>query len=144
MEQKHSNYLEDIGIKGALQTRIQTIINEYKKILPNKELQDVFVTDYFTEDGSRKYENLWLFFNDIICEAKNFNSEDNYDCVTYKPSGSTYWKITKKEYSFEETNDSSRFNIDLNINSEIKAILKSSRNNCKYLKEILLKYFIAK
>lgn len=83
MKEKFDTYIEIIGIKGELIDRIKTICEQYKEI-STEEITDIFVTDYINKDGSREYENLWLFSDDCCMEANNFITEDSFDCSILK------------------------------------------------------------
>lgn len=138
MKEKFDTYIEIIGIKGELIDRIKTICEQYKEI-STEEITDIFVTDYINKDGSREYENLWLFSDDCCMEANNFITEDSFDCSTLK-NRITRWEVNKQNYDFRDTSEKSRLNINFNMENDLSGELKASRENCNFLKDIFLTY----
>lgn len=138
MKEKFDTYIEIIGIKGELIDRIKTICEQYKEI-STEEITDIFITDYINEDGSREYENLWLFSDDCCMEANNFITEDSFDCSVLK-NRITRWEVNKQNYDFRDTSEKSRLNINFNMENDISGTLKASRENCNVLKDIFLTY----
>lgn len=56
MKQEFQEYLKSIGLTQTAIQKIETLYEYAKEICPD-EIQDMFVTDYFQEDGSRMYES---------------------------------------------------------------------------------------
>ena len=56
-----NGYLSSIGITGTMAARVQSIHDFYTEI-PGVTVDDVFVSEYVSGDGSREYESLWFFF----------------------------------------------------------------------------------
>lgn len=137
MERKYKDYLASIGIYGGIVERIENIMEQYRVIFPDKEVKDIFVTDYFSEDGNRNYESLWLFYDDVVCEAKNFITLDNFDCAKYSKDHLSLWRIEKKDFNLVEYNDNSRISLNANFGIDFEWEMKAARNNCIKLVQII-------
>ena len=141
MEKAFIDYLENIGISGALLTKVEDVYKFFNEYLEHK-IDDIFVSEYVDQDGSRIYENLW-FFNENFCfEAKLFNIQEDYDSCVIK-NNIEYFTIKKIDCDLiaNKTNDNSRMILDFRFKvSSIGGQLKSSKENCKYLSIIIKKY----
>ena len=63
---KLDEYLDGIGITtNVLKERVKLVYSVASQMCP-EEIEDIFVTDYIKEDGTREYESLW-FFSDKYC-----------------------------------------------------------------------------
>ena len=140
MRKEFIKYLESIGITKALQERIETIYECCKELCSN-ELNDIFVTDYLQEDGTREYENLWFFSDKYCMEAKNFITVDDFDISPIKKR-INYWTIQKQNYDFKKATGKSYLYLRVSCDVKVQLILKAANNNCDYLKEIILKYVV--
>lgn len=142
MKEEFKEYLASIGIGDTLQKRVAQIYQFYQKICPD-EIRAIFVTDYLQADGTRVYENLWFFSERYCMEAKQFVTTDDFDIEPMK-NKVTYVQIKKQEYDFEKATEKSRFNVIAYLSipalGALHGELKASKENCDYLKDILLKY----
>ena len=138
MKEEFIKYLESIDITKSLQGRIERIYECYKKLCSN-EITGIFITDYIKEDGLREYENLWFFSEKYCMEAKQFISTDNFDITPIKKR-INYLNIEKKYYDFKKATDKSRLFLRIGLGFEITGELKAAKENCDYLKKIILKY----
>jgi len=134
-------YLKSIGITtGALQKRVETIYECCKELCSN-EITDIFITDYIKEDGSREYENLWFFSDKYCMEAKQFITTDNFD-ITPINKKIYYFNIKKQNYDFKKATEKSRLSLITVFNTQVSGVFKAAKDNCDYLKEIILKYIV--
>ncbi len=74
-------------------------------------------------------------------EAKLFLTQDNFDMAPIA-KGVTRWEIEKQEYDFMKATDNSRLMLKVSLSPPVYCTFKASQQNCDYLKEILLKYFV--
>jgi hypothetical protein len=132
------DYLNSIGLAESLKNRVAIVLEDYKQIC-DQTINDIFVSEFIKEDGTREYESIWLFSNAYTMEAKKFINEDNFD-VTAIAKCIDYYQIRKKEYRFGKPSDQSRLIIDFITEHEIKGSLKASKTNCTNLWNIFLKY----
>jgi hypothetical protein len=135
-----AQYLTAIGMSEALRNRVQEVFEFYKALCPD-EIKAAFVTDYIKEDGSREFENLWFFSTEYMMEAKQFVTKDDFD-LTPILNKVKYWTLQKSDYDFKKASEKSRLHVHLILNTGISGDLKASKENCDYLKEIILKHII--
>ena len=72
MESTFIEYFNAIGLKGAFLNRATEIVDFYKNLYIEEKLKSVFISEYIEAEGDRRYENLWIFAEKSVCEAKNF------------------------------------------------------------------------
>lgn len=142
MEEKFNEYLKSIGITSkSLCDRIQTIYRIYSEVICPDQIEDIFVSEYFKEDGSREYESLWFFTSKYCMEAKQFTMKEDFDIepITKKIS---YWKVQSENYDFKEAKETSRLYLEfiIDLASGITSRLKAAKGNCDFLKELIFKY----
>ena len=141
MKEDFKNYLSSIGVTAkVLSERIETIYQFYQSIGLD-EITGIFLTDYILSDGTRLFESLWFFSENFAMEAKQFLVEDNFD-MSLLHKRVHYWNIKKQNYDFKKATEKSRLYIGFILNTGAGSFLKASKENCDYLKEIFLKYFI--
>ncbi len=138
MKEEFITYLESIGITKALHKKIETIHEFYQEICPD-EITDIFVTDYIKEDRSREYEDLWFFSEKYCMEAKLFITKDYFD-ITPIQKMVDYWTIQKQDYDFKKATEESRLYLKFNLASGRYGEFKAAKENCDYLRDIILKY----
>ena len=138
MKKELQQYLRDIGVTMALDSRIEEILGLYAKQLGG-EPEDILVSEYVTSDGTREYESLWFFSKKYVGEAKEFIKDYNVD-ITPIESRIRHLRFTKLAYDFQEATSSSRLSVQFSIDSGISGQLKASGKNCDYLRDILAKY----
>lgn len=141
MKEKFHDYLETIGTTKTARARVQEILTFYERILP-EEISDIFVTDFLNEDGVREFENLWMFSDSLVMEAKRFLTTDDFDMLML-PESIPYWQLTKQAYDFVQATDESRFTVTLQISKSSGLMsmggeLKASRENCDFLRDLFL------
>jgi len=135
-------YLHDIGVTGNTEVRINGIVKFYNEITGNSEPQEIFITDYYSEDGNRCYESLWIFYNNYACEAKKFLSENDFDMATVSRDSVVYWRLQTKDFNFETPTDSSRISFRVDYSNRVNCEIKAARNNCVYFMKLIKKYFV--
>jgi len=127
-------YFEEIGLSEHFLQRTLYILKLYEN-LGYEKIIDVFVSEYQNEDGSRNYENLWMFSKNFVSESKNFLVRDNLDSTSYL-NRMEYWEITLKEFDFKKPTSKSRFTLRAVLKNEVKLIFRASGNNCQHLNNI--------
>ena len=140
MREEFIKYLESISITKALRKRIETIY-EFCKGICSDEITDIFITDYIKQDGSRQYENLWFFSEKNCMEAKRFITIDNFDITPIKKR-IDFWSLQKKKYDFKKATEKSRLLLRIKFDSQMVGELKAAKENCDYLRKIVLKYVV--
>lgn len=140
MEKALNMYLESIGITGALVAKVEAIYNFYNQYLGCK-IDDIFVSEYINKDGSRVFENLWFFNSNFCYEAKQFNSQDDFDTDIIK-DGITWFIIKKNDFDIiaNTTTENSRMILEFGLLSGRQGDMKASKENCKQLSLIFKKF----
>jgi hypothetical protein len=133
-----TQYLADIDVPPLVMERIESVLAFYSEV-STEEIEDVLVTNPVKEDGSTWYESLWLFSPSYAMEAKNFTSEDDFDNLMLAKRVE-YWDVRRQDYEFGETTSESKLTIDFVATGMNRGTLTASGDNCKYLKDIFLKY----
>ena len=140
MKEKFIKYLDCISMANAFRNKIETIYKLCKELCA-EEITDIFITDYIKEDGSREYENLWFFSEKHCMEAKQFRTIDDFDIIPIKKRV-TYWNIQKNNYDFKNATEKSRLFLRVNFEFGMGGDFKAAKENCDYLKKIILKYIM--
>lgn len=139
MDREFYEYLENIEItEENLLKRILDIFIFYSSNICPEKIQDIFVTDYISEE-SREYENLWFFSENYAMESKRFISEDYFDIAKIREI--SVIDITKTEYDYIKPNDKSKLNLFCDTET-VNFQMRASKENCNHLKNIIKKYFI--
>lgn len=141
MKKEFIKYLESIDITKTLGKRIETIYGFYREICPD-EITDIFISDYIKDDGSREYESACFFSKRYCMEAKQFVAKDNFD-ITPIQKRVVYWTIQKQDYDFEKATEKSRLHLDVKFDTEIRGEFKAAKQNCDYLRDIIVKHVMA-
>jgi len=132
-------YLKEVDITTrALLKRVEFIYNLCCDMCP-EEIEDIFVTDYIKEDGTREYENLWFFSKGYCLEAKKFLTQINLDVTPIKKR-IYYWTVTAQDFDFSKATDKSRLNLTYRLVQEILGNFKAAKGNCDSLQAIINKY----
>lgn len=140
MKEQFIKYLESIGITKVLSDKIENIYKFYQEVCPD-QIKHIFVTDLIKEDGSREYENLWFFSERYCMEAKQFASNDDFDIAPINKR-IVYLRVKKKDYDFNKFTEKSRLNLEIKMDTGVYGALKAAKNNCDYLRDIILEYVL--
>jgi hypothetical protein len=140
MKKEWTDYLSQIGITGSFLPRGIAAIEFYEQI--GLEISDIFVSEYLDKEGVRRFEGLWIFTGDKICEAEEFLTKDDFDGAQLKGKV-RYWNLTKSEYDFIKATSKSQLTIDCSTYSELACTLKASQQNCDKLRDIFKKYIVS-
>ncbi len=141
MKKEFIKYLESIDITNTLRKRIETIYEFFGEICSDT-ITDIFISDYIKDDGSREYENACFFSSKYWMEAKQFTVKDNFD-ITPVRKRVFYWTIEKRDYDFKKATEESRIILHVHFDTTIMAEIKAAKNNCDYLKDIIVKHVMA-
>ena len=140
MKEKLLQYFKTIGIKQPLQERINEIYEFYTAICP-EEIEDVFVSEYIKEEGTREYQTIRFFSKSYVMLANDFVQKDQYNISRYTRSEISAVRVEKKDYDFKKATDKSRMTISiLWYGPARRSTYRASKENCDYLKAIFDKY----
>ena len=136
-------YLRSVDIvTRSLIKRIELICTLCTDMCPDK-LEDIFVTDYVSKEGTREYENLWFFSKSYCLEAKKFMTEITLDIAPFK-NNIAAWAISTQDFNFKKASTKSRLSLHLKFSttatSGLTASFKASGKNCEALQSIINRY----
>ena len=140
MKEEFIKYLESIDVANAFWNKIEMIYEFFEEIYPD-EITDIFIEDYIKEDGLREYESLLFFSKKNCMEAKQFITKEDFD-VTPIEKRIFYWSIKKQNYDFKKATEKSRLHLIFHLDTGVTGEAKAAKNNCDYLREIILKYVV--
>jgi len=141
MKAEYETYLKKMELSSeTVKNNVERII-AYTKYLCGEEIINLFVNDYYKEDGSREYGSLWLISEQYMCEARNFRNNVEYD-IDMGPikKGIVYFRVYTKDYDFKNTTKESRLKIEFVNDTSTSFELRASSENCNKLAEIIRDY----
>ena len=143
MNESFLEYLDTIGIRGALLERISGILAKYGLLAPQLDILDMFVSEAATRvDGPRVFENLWLFSKDFAMEAKAFQTEDNCDIMAIRDLVFRF-EFRSENYDFEKAVDRSSLTFLCMSPAEGGGgLMHASGSNCDQLLRIVRSQFL--
>jgi len=135
-----NKYFSIIGMDNEMKDKVDSIKGNLSGIVGFAP-QKVFVCDYIKTDGTRVFENILFFSNDIVFEVKNINADERYNIIklTNKVAALQFLKNDNNLRSF---NDDSKLHLRVVMSNDLELELKATGENCKYLMEIINAYLI--
>lgn len=140
MKKEFTDYLDAIGINGAFYERVVEIHQRLTNLL-EKEITDIFVSDYIQEDGTREYENLQVFVKGSIIEVDQFLTNDEIYFNFTDKCPFFGWRLKTRDYNYKKATKKSRMTLRANF-GDLYIDFKAAQENCDYLYLIVQKYFI--
>lgn len=143
MKKEFNTYLSSIGLTEVMIGRITSLFDIYQMIMKekNEEIEDIFISEYVNKEGSRVYQNLWLFSNKYFMTTENYEYSENFN-LGYSFKSLNNLVIEKEEYNFKETNEKSRLTIKYIKTFGFRSELKASKENCTSLRNILMRHIL--
>ncbi|NOX28522.1 MAG: hypothetical protein GXP35_00490 [Actinobacteria bacterium] len=138
MNQEFREYLRSLDMAEPLIDRVETIHDRYLALVP-LEFDRIFVTDFITSEGDRRYENLWFFQGDLAFEAHDFVVEDEIDGGEFPYI--EIWTVSSVDYDFVEATDDSRLSVDF-VSGPISGAMKASGSNCDALRYLISDWIV--
>ncbi len=141
MKEEFKVYLDSIGLTSeTVKDNVELIIRYATKIY-KEEITDIFVEDFYTDNGSRVYGSLWLISTGYLGEARNFRSTVEYD-IDLAPikDGVSYLRTYLKNYGLEGISSESRVRVMFANKQSTSFELKATSENCNKLMELIENY----
>jgi hypothetical protein len=135
-------YLEEIGITEPAIDRLKELYQHIQRIFPC-DIQDVFVIDYFNQEGKRIYEDVDFYTSDFfVISLLGFLNRTNIRISSIEKRV-TAFDISAKDYDFQKATSESRLQIKCVLDSPYFSVcdFKAAKENCDYLMKIISKYF---
>lgn len=142
MKPEFNIYLDSIGLSGAPVGKVSEIYHIYNEVL-GFNIEDIFISEYLNQDGSRIYENLWFFSKDYCFESKFFLTQYDMDSDEILNSIESF-TLKKNDFDIlnKVINDKSRLFINFVLKTNRQGEMKASKENCMKLMDIFLKYIL--
>jgi len=103
-----------------------------------EEIEEVFLSDYIKDDGTREYESVWFFSKGYCMEAHNFITENSIDIV---PIRTNRLQVDLKDYDFKKATEKSRLRVLIQLGEALQGEIKAAKENCDVLRDITIRYF---
>src|SRR5437870_3595831 len=92
MKQSFISYFQRVGMTDKPIERVYDIFEVFSKLYPGEQIEDVLVTEYTNEDGSRVYENIIFFTGGgLMLGSDSFLTKDAFDTMDLN-SNIAFWK----------------------------------------------------
>ncbi len=141
MKEEFKVYLDSMGLTSkTVKANIELYIR-YARKLCKEDITEIFVEDFYTDNGSREYGSLWLVSTGYVCEARDFRSTVEYDIdIAPIKDGVSYLRTYLKNYDLEGTSNESRVKI-MCVNKQSTSFeMKATSENCNKLMELIENY----
>jgi len=138
MKEKFRSYLNSVGLSSeTIMNNVERVYQYASKLCP-EEINDIFVSDFIKENGSREYESLWFLSNNYIMEARNFRNDREYDIdiARYK-EWISYYRTNIKDYDLVRASSESRVSLECINSDQTTFVLRASRENCDKLVSVI-------
>lgn len=143
MNEAFKRYFEAIGLSTeTMMTRIQALIDQAVQML-HREVVDVFVNNYFREDGTIAYTDLELITNDLLVSFHDFAVEQSEQVMTVVgiPANYPYFRIAHNSYDLKKATEKSRLSVELRWGDSGSWQYRAAGANCDYLMAIVRNRF---
>lgn len=131
-------YLKTIGVMEPLQERIRSIYEFFKETCP-EDIIDIFVDEFITNEGERRYTDVHFLSENFKMLAANFINIDDFKCTPLRQARGI--RVQKLDYDFKKASDRSRMHVMVQYYDPGMTEFKASRENCDYLKGIIQKHY---
>lgn len=141
MKNEFEAYLESMDLSSQkVKDNIELVIRYVTKLC-KEEVIDIFVEDYYKDNGSREYGSLWLISNGYLCEVRDFRSTVEYDIdVAPIKDGVIYLRTYLKDYDLKEKSNKSRVRVEFINKQTTDFEWRAAGKNCDKLMELIENY----
>lgn len=138
MKKEFKEYLESIGLSSKTVEENIALGIRYATKICKEEIKDIFVADYYKDDGSREYGSLWFISEGYLGEVRNFRSTVEYDVdVASIKCGVVYMRLYIANYDLESTSKESRVRVRFINQTHTEFEMMAASENCNKLMEII-------
>lgn len=141
MKDQYAQYLLSIDETETLYERVNIILHSYRKIWA-EEVADIYLSEDAKTDAIAGYRDLWLYSTNIATRIELFKTEWNFEVLPIRDCV-LRCQIKRRKYDFGNAVPESRLSVMVALDSGRQFELNASGVNCRYLKDIILKYFMA-
>jgi Flp pilus assembly CpaF family ATPase len=133
-----------LGLGKPLVDRATTAFKFWDRLLPDG-IEDVFVSEYVSDEGDRTYDSLWFLTHDFMIEAHQFVTLDNADIVPLPPRIGRI-EVDRRDFELDRATERSRMTVEITLGppavDALTGTLRASGDNCLKLQELVEKYFL--
>lgn len=133
------DYLNSIEVPNVFKEKINEIYELYYLICP-EEAEEIFISDNIKKDGERIYGKIHFFSENFYMETHIYQTKDSFYIVPLKKQ-IIRLLIEKECYNFKKATEESRL-VSFILFPEEEKFLTATKNNCDYLRNIIVKYFL--
>lgn len=148
MEQRFIEYLTAIQIEEPVRLRVETVIDVFRRIYPDRNIDDIFVSQQDAGAGQFPPDTLVLFSEGLVFQAQRFPYEDVYQAFGIR-EGLSYWELRRRDYDLDgKASGLSRLAITfVPMMSQAgpmdpAILLKAMGRNCDYLLDVFTKHIV--
>lgn len=124
----------------SVRTRLRELIAYYESL--GFEDFDSFLSESTDDDGTRRFESLWLFNRDATMEAALADNEDDQLDGAQIRGRLIRWAIRSKNYDFRQAQPDSRLAVQLWYTNDIWGELHATGGNCDRLRALFRRYVV--
>ena len=135
-------YLGSIGMKSDVDIQSTKGIFSQAEFLCPEELKDIFVSNYNLKDNKEQFKDIWLFSDNYVVEARNFNKKESpeLELAIFSKNVQSVFIETKDFDLSKKAKNNSRLHIKFYTFSDFSCDHIAFGSNCDTLKYIYKKY----
>lgn len=140
MNERITEYCGSIGMGEPLIEQVRGLYQECQALLAGETIEDMFINEYVTEDGTREYDTLHFFTESLVIEVERFVSIPRIWITEIRV---LYLFLEKKDFDFVTAKQSSRLTVRVDwLSGSFTLNLKASGDHCQILVAILRKHIL--
>jgi hypothetical protein len=139
MKDEFLAYTQTISLSTTLTAKVRSVFDFYSTICP-EEIKWIHISDYFTQEGERVYEAVYLFSDNFAMEAKEFASREDFDLAPIELI--SYLGIKKQDYDLKQATEKSRLTLFFHFSEKAYVEMKASKENCDNLWSLFREYVL--
>lgn len=125
-------YFASLGLTDALSDRFATLVALHERITQTP-VEDVFASEYVSDEIGRVFESLWLFSGDLAMEAQtSIEDGDRFDLVPVRRSV-RHWIVEMRDFDLVTATENSRMSMEVWLADNRVGTLRASGANCEQL-----------
>jgi hypothetical protein len=140
--QEYKDYLFSIGLESGVY--VDTVAGIIATISPfySEKIEELFVSEYLRDDGSRVHDSLWFFSKSFVTEVKTFLDKDklDWDIMSLSPCV-PFVNFKSKDYNFSTASKESRLAVGIQLLPySVLMNLKATGTNCDTLLKLINRF----
>ncbi len=133
-------YCGSVGMGNSLKQQVSEFHDQLVSFVPAQPIEDIFIGEYVTNDGTRQDDTLHFFTNSNVFEIENFVSKPKIWIVKYGPS---YLEMSKEDFDLSDPIAGSRLNIRVEWEGQhFELNMRASGENCSKLLDVVRRHIL--